>query len=173
MTDQQQPGVADELAPPEAGPSLVRVGRRSDSRVLAFLSAAAVVFLAVAIAKPWGLDTPQPVPSGSTSSLAVAIPQPATVTEAQDGSPDAITWPATAPSSEALETPQSGIVFIVSDQVLVSAMGCADGVYTLVLPSAPASSDPATGLQNIEVTLECASGTPGEFQLVLPSRSAP
>jgi hypothetical protein len=173
MNDKQLPNAADDQEVPGTGPSVSRIGRRSDSRVLTFASAAAVVFLAVAIAKPWGTDTPQPLPSGSRSSLAVAVPQPATATESPDGSPTAIPWPATAPSPDALETPQSVVFYMWSDQGPVSEIGCGDGFYTLTLPAAPASPDAATGPESIEVTVVCASGTPGEFHLVLPEPSSP
>lgn len=165
--------VADAEDPIEAGPTLSRIGRRSDSRVLALVSAAAVVFLAVAIAKPWYVGTQPPLPSGSTSSLAAAIPEPATTSEAPLGSPASVPWPTTVPSPEALSTPVSFVVWIESDGVsLVLETECSDSVYVLVPPTALASSDSATGPRYVDTMVVCASGTPQEFHLVLPSPGA-
>ena len=165
--------VADAQDPIEAGPTLSRIGRRSDSRVLAMVSAAAVVFLAVAIAKPWYVGTQPPMPSGSTSSLAAAIPEPATTSDAPPGSPVSVLWPAAAPSPGAAETSVSFVVSYESDGALIVMTGCAYSVYTLVLPTALASSDSAIGLGYVDTTVVCGSGTPQQFYLVLPSPSAP
>jgi hypothetical protein len=182
MDEERSPVVFNAQEPPDAGPTISRIGRRSDSRMLTFASAAAVVFLAVAIAKPWDIGTQPPVPSGSTSSLAVAAPEPATASDALSGSAAATPWPATAPTSEALETPQSAFfyietdgvpVLIETDGVPVLAMGCGDHVYTFVLSTAVASADPATGQRRIDAIPACASGTPQEIYLVLPSPGAP
>jgi hypothetical protein len=168
---------ADAQDPTETGPTLSRIGRRSDSRVLAVVSAAAVVFLAVVIAKPWYVGTQPAVPSGSTSSLGAAIPEPAGTSEAPLGSPVSIPWPATAPSPEALSTPGSFVVSIESDGVSILVYGlvygCSDSVYMLEPPTPLASSDAATGLQYVDVMVACASGTPQGFYLVVPSPSAP
>ena len=165
--------VADDEDPIEAGPTLSRIGRRSDSRVLALVSAAAIVFLAVAIAKPWYIGTQPPVPSGSTSSLAAAIPEPATTSEAPLGSPASVPWPATLPSPEALSTPVAFTLYIESDGVSILVTGCTDSGYMLELPTALASSDAPIGLAYVEARVVCASGTPQEFYLVVPSPGAP
>ena len=165
--------VADDEDPIEAGPTLSRIGRRSDSRVLALVSAAAVVLLAIAIAKPWYVATQPPVPSGSTSSLAAAIPEPAATSDAPPGSPDSVPWPATAPSPEALSTPGSFVVSIESDGVSILVYGCSDSVYMLEPPTPLASSDAPTGLQYVDTMVVCASGTPQQIYLVFPSPGAP
>ena len=164
--------VADDEDPIEAGPTLSRIGRRSDSRVLTLVSAAAIVFLAVAIAKPWSIGTPPPLPSGSTTSLA-AIPEPAATSDAPPGSPAWVTWPATSPPPDTQPASLSYVVSIESGGWSIAVTGCTESVYRLVLPSALASSDAATDLPYVDATLVCASGAPGQIYWVLPSPSAP
>jgi hypothetical protein len=72
------PAEAEGRVIPAEDMQLTRVGRRRESRLLALLSGAAVVFVAISVAKPWGESTLVPGPPASSQPPSAAASAPAT-----------------------------------------------------------------------------------------------
>lgn len=140
--------------------------------MLAFLSIAAAVFVAVAIVKPWAGRTPFESPA-STSTLAAAVRETAAVGTAPPEST------ATLPSPMAYEMPQAGFIVVQPGELSPwtgtcsdgSSDGSSDGAGTYFF--ATASEDPSMSLGSVGVVVTCSDGTVQWVQLVVPSPTAP
>jgi hypothetical protein len=142
------------------------------------MSAAAVVFVAIAIAKPWGESAPPPA---VTPSLVVETSQPVAN----------VVQPGEAPTTSALVcTEDTGSVGTSDPTFGVYAWLVGDGTSTTTFaPSATTlagsfatpqvspwvigGAEPVTGLQDMTGVLVCTSVNLQGFEVVLPSPSAP
>ena len=189
MDTRQPPDPTDPAEEREGGLTLARVGRRGESQLLAFLSIAAAVFVAVAIVKPWAGSTPPGSPA-TTSTLAAATQQ---ASAGRTAPPESSTTPPSPMASEMLQ----GYIVVQSGELTTGPGVCADGKWTALVPAASedpstvdgsyyyyymsgvdaplpaASPDPLTGLQRIGVMLACSDETLHGLQSIVPSPPAP
>jgi hypothetical protein len=181
MNDEQAPARTDTPGELASGPTLARVRRRGESHLLALMSAAAVVFVAIAIAKPWGASAPPPGASAATPSLVAQTSQSvANVVE-----------PGEVPITSALVcTEDIGSVGTVDPTFGVYTWPVGDGTSTTTFaPSATTLSgsfatpgvgpwvivgaEPVTGSQDMTGVLVCTEANLQGLEVVLPSPSAP
>jgi hypothetical protein len=130
----QAPDRADAQEDPADAPSLSRLRRRGESRLLALVSVAAVAFVAMAIVKPWTGSAPLP-------GLSAASPSPAS-------SPAATSDP--AEPAFAVQ-PADGVILTVN---------CADTQTWLTLAE---GTGPPSGLQRIASGLVCTNTQLGQI----------
>jgi hypothetical protein len=177
MNDEQTPARTDTPGEPASGPTLARVRRRGESHRLTLMSAAAVVFVAIAIAKPWGESAPPPGPSAATPSLAAEIAKSST--GSTPPGPSAATLSETASS-----TPLSVVIYVqpqtASSVTIYVQPGEAPTTLTVactgvpgVSPSVVGSAEPVLGLQYDALVLVCTGVDLQRVESVLPSPSAP
>jgi hypothetical protein len=177
MSDEHPPIVVDDHEHFESDLTLSRVGRRDEWRLLAFVTAAALVFVATATAKPWGFGTQPPGPSGSISAVAVVSPEPATAI-APPSEPAtlsaALPEPATGPVPDSPTTVYT-YFFVAPDGTQTSiTFSCTptvngqDTVYVHVqeVETATGSAEPSTGPWAIDRVCAYLDGTPPLIQLV-------
>lgn len=165
MNDEQAPARTDTPGEPASGPTLARVRRRGESHRLALMSAAAVVFVAIAIAKPWGGSAPPPGPSAATPSLVAEIAKSSTESAPPPGA-SAATWDLTAS-----ETAQTVVVVQAGEVPTTWTVVCTEDPQ--VSPRAVGSTEPLTGLRVIDLGVVCTGADLQGLELVLPSPSAP
>jgi hypothetical protein len=164
-------GSMNDLGEPAGGPTLARVRRRGESHLLALMSAAAFVFVAIAIAKPWGESAPPPGASAATPSLVAETAQPVV----------------NVTILSVVCTGDTGSVGTGDHTVSIYIGPAADGTYTTPLtPSATAlagsfaaprvspwavvGAQPVIGLQG---TVVCTGANGQVLEWVVPSPSAP
>jgi hypothetical protein len=181
MNDGQTSARTDTPGELASGPTLARVRRRGESHLLALMSAAAVVFVAIAIAKPWGESASPPGASSATLSLVAETSQPVAN----------IVQPGEVPTTSALVCTEDTGSVGTSDPTFgvytwlvgygTSTTTFAPSATTLagsfanpgVGPWAVGSAEPVTGLRDMTGVLVCTSVNLQGFEVVLPSPSAP
>jgi hypothetical protein len=172
MNDEHAAARTDTPGEFASGPTLAPVRRRGESHLLALMLAAAVVFVAIAIAKPWGEGAP-PGASAATTSPAAEIAKSSTestlprlvaetdqtagfyavaCTEDARGSGVCTQLPATWTYNVCTEDPQGGMVCTPGDSPATVSVVC--------------TSDPRGGWV-------CTMADPQGPESVLPSPSAP
>ena len=150
----------EELA---SGPTLTPVRRRGESHLLALMLAAAVVFVAAAIAKPWGDGAPPPGASAATTSLVAEIATPSTESAPPPEASAALEFTPT-------ETDQLGFIVVQrGDSSVTYTMGCAQDPG--MSPSLPGSAESV--MSSRIVALMCTGANLERLGPVLPSPSAP
>jgi hypothetical protein len=161
MNDEHAAARTDTPGEFESGPTLTPVRRRGESRLLALMLAAAVVLVAIAVAKPWGEGAPPPGASAATTSLSAEIaksstesaPPPLVTETAQAGR--IVVQPGDSPATWTLvctEDPRGGMVCTPEDSPATVSVVC--------------TSDPRGGWV-------CMSANLQGLESVLPSPSAP
>jgi hypothetical protein len=178
MNDEQAPARTDTPGELASGPTLARVRPRGESHLLALMSAAAVVFVAIAIAKPWGESAPPPA---AAPSLVVETSQPVAN----------VVQPGEVPITSALVcTEDTGSVGPSDPTFGVYTWPVGDGTSTTTFaPSATTLSgsfatpgvgpwvivgaEPVTGSQDMTGVLVCTEANLQGLEVVLPSPSAP
>lgn len=169
-----------------SGPTLAPVRRRGELHLLALMLAAAVVFVATAIAKPWGEGVPSPKASAATTSLVAEVTTPSTESVPQPGasatteslvieivtlSTESPPPPGASAATESLPTETDQRAFIVV------AAGDSPVTYTVVCTQDPGMSPSVVGSRDVLssqiVALACTSANLQRSESVLPSPSAP
>jgi hypothetical protein len=150
---------------PEIGPSLAPLRRRGESHRLALISAAAVVFIAVAIAKPWSESAPLPSAPAATPTLATEIARSSTRSvpspEASEPTPPPV-----------VEAPQEvEIVVQPGDVSITITVVCTEEVPAS--PSVAASAEPVDGLRYTTIGLVCTDSNLQVLTWVYAIPSAP
>jgi hypothetical protein len=156
---------AEAPGEPDIGPSLAPLRRRGESHRLALLSAAAVVFIAVAIAKPWGESAPPP-------SVSAATPAPSTeLARSSTG---------TVPSPEAFEPTPPPVVEAPQQLIIVAQPGDVPITFSVdctaevpASPWVPASAEPVDSFRYTTIGLVCIDSNLQVLRSVLASPSAP
>ncbi len=169
-----------------SGPTLTPVRRRGESHLLALLLVVAVIFVATAIAKPWG-EGAQPGASAATTSLVAEITTPSSESaplpetsamtepvgvEITTFSTESAPPPGASAATESMPTEADQPVFIFVDA------GDSSVTYTVVCvqdpevsPSVVGSGESAMGSRI--VALACTSANLQQLESVLPSPTAP
>jgi hypothetical protein len=151
MTDEQAPDRTDTPGESAGGPTLAPVRRRGESHLLALMLAAAAVFVAISIAKPWGEVAPQAPPSAATPSPAVELAR----SSAESAPPPAAS--AATPSLPA-ETPQRVFMVVQPGDVSI-AVACTEdpGVSPPVIESLePVIETAEPVIETVEPVIETA-----------------
>ena len=143
MTDERTPAQIDTPGEQACGPTLAPVRRRGESHLLALMLAAAVVFVATAIAKPWGDSAPLPTASAATPSLPAEIAR----SSAESVSPPT----ASATPSLPAETVQRVFIVVQPGDVSVTYTSI---TYTVVCTEDPGASPPV--IESAEPVAESA-----------------
>ena len=133
-----------------SGPTLTPVRKPGESHLLALISAAALVLVAIAIAKPWGGDLPSPKGTPATTSPALEVAR-YSIESAPSPERSAVTV------SLIGETDQQVLVVIQpGDSPYALTWVCTDHAETS--PSAAESADPVIDWGG--VSLRCATFAP-------------
>jgi len=170
-----------------SGPTLTPVRRRGESHLLALMLAAAVVFVATAIAKPWGEGVPPPAASAATTSLVAKIATPST-----EGAPPPETSATTeslvveittsstesAPPPEAFAATESTTNETDQPVFIVVPSGDSSVTFTVVCTEDPGVSPSVAGsvesaMGSRIVAMVCTSENLQRLESVLPGPSAP
>jgi hypothetical protein len=156
---------AEAPGEPDIGPSLAPLRRRGESHRLALLSAAAGVFITVAIAKPSGESGPPP-------SASAATPTPATELTRSSTRP--------VPSLEASEPTPPPVVEAPQQLVIVAQPGDVPITFSVdctaevpASPWVPASAEPVDSFQYTTSGLVCIDSNLQVLRWVYASPSAP
>jgi hypothetical protein len=189
MNDEQAPPRTDMLGEPASGPTLARVRRRGESHLLALMSAAAVVFVAIAIAKPWGESAPSPGASSATPSLVAEIAKSSTESAPLPGASAATpslvaetAQPVVGIVVQAGEVPTTLTVVCTEDPrvspwVVGSAaptiMGTQIGIVVDPSGASYFIAEPVTGLLRTTQVLVCTGANLQGLESVLPRTSVP
>ena len=165
MDDEQGPARTDTLGEPASRPTLAPVRRRGESHLLALMLAAAAVFVAMAIAKPWGEGAPPPRAFAATPSLASEIAKSSTESAPP---PEA----SAATPSPVAEMPQQVFIVLQPEDVPVTfTVVCTEDAR--VSPSVVGSAEPVMGLGCGARDLVCTGANLQGLESVLPSPSVP
>jgi hypothetical protein len=169
-----------------SGPTLAPVRRRGESHLLALMLAAAVVFVATAIAKPWSEGVPPPATSAASTSLVAEIATPSTENappSAASATTESLVVEITASSTESAPPPEAsaatGSMPTETDQpvFIVVPAGDSSVTYTVVCVQDPGMSPSVVGSRDVLssqiVALACTSANLQRSESVLPSPSAP
>ncbi|HEX7490111.1 MAG TPA: hypothetical protein VF337_00215 [Candidatus Limnocylindrales bacterium] len=178
MSDQREPARPDSPPRLEDDLDLVPIRRRGESHLLAAISAAAVVAIAIAVVKPWGQSelprTPSPSPSphaeiarASTRSVAPTVSAAPSTTG--DGLDTVVTYRFLfGPGASS-----DGVTFLCTyDLSAMPSIGSQAGLAADPSAIYIVSSDPESGALTGTGLPLCASGGQPVSGSVLPSPSA-
>jgi hypothetical protein len=162
MDEEHAAARTDTAEESPSGPTLTPVRRRGESHLLALMLAAAVIFVAAAIAKPWGQSAP-PGASAASASLVAELATP---------SIESAPPPGASATTEFMPTEADQPVVIVVPQ------GQGEDTYTVVCAPDPGMSPLVVESgENVIgsriVALVCTGANLQRLESVLPSPRAP
>ena len=185
MNEEHAAARTDTSEESPSGPTLTPVRRRGESHLLALMLAAAVVFVATAIAKPWGEGVP-PAASAATTSPVAKIATPSTesapppetsatteslvveiTTSSTESAPPPEAFAATESTTN--ETDQPVFIVVPSGSSVTFTVVCTEDPG--MSPSVAGSVESVMGSQI--VAMVCTSENLQRLESVLPGPSAP